>query len=121
MPILYVNGIPPWLNTQYELEALIDDLQEGVASVKELNLEQDQVTVFLLPDLCCKGLGEEIICMVEGLFNKPERTKDVRNALANTLLAVLMRHFLETNLVEVFVKKFHGDDGYGYASNQEEL
>ena len=111
MPIMFVYGIRGDTK-QEKLEQLINDLRETVGQVPELGIGPKQVTVFLPADLCATGLGEEIICMVEGLFNRAERTKDVRNRFAQIIKGVLEKHFPNTGLVEVFVKKFHGDDGF---------
>jgi hypothetical protein len=43
------------------------------------------MTCLFPPDLMKYGLGEEIIIEVTGLFDKPERTDEVRQRLAKSL------------------------------------
>jgi hypothetical protein len=116
MPILIVYGIHPEQKNKGQLEELISDLQKAVASVEELGLTEKEISVFLPTDLCATGLGEEVICFCEGLIDKPERTKETCSWLAKEILMTLVNHFPDIGLIEVFVKKFHGDDGFAFSS-----
>jgi hypothetical protein len=55
-----------------------------------------------------KGLGEEIIVEVSGLYERPERTKEVRDGLAAALGKVVKETYPEAN-VEVFIFTFNPD------------
>jgi len=54
-----------------------------------LGLHANEVSVFVQADLVQKGLGEELVCFVEGLFEKPERTTSVRQQVAESALMAL--------------------------------
>ena len=119
MPVLIVYGmphIPPGgAATDQILEGLVDDLQKVAAQV--LNLHKEEISVFLPRDLVNSGLGKELVCMVEGLFEKPERTIEVRQQLAESIKSALY-YFAQEYLpscpkIEVLVKRFNQDvDGF---------
>lgn len=102
MPVIIVYGIPRKTN-QKKLRALCDDLRAATAAVKELALVADQVSCFFPSDMMSAGLGEEIIIYVDSLLRKPERTPDVRDALAAALVTTVRTFFSETALIECFV------------------
>ncbi len=115
MCLLEIKGMPAV--DEGILEQLIGDLQEGVASIRELNLLPSQVTVTMPVDRVQKGLGEELICLVFGLFDKPERTFDVRVRLAKHIYFILARFargvLPQCGKVEVFPSRFNPDkEGY---------
>lgn len=101
MPVIYVHGIPPEA-TREHLEKLLGDLRQAVASVEELQITPGQVTVFFPADRVQKGLGEEIILQIEGLYERPERTPEVLNRLAAACARVTRAYFYAA-LIEVFV------------------
>lgn len=126
MPVIIVYGMP---RVGEGLPELIQELQDATAAIQELELEPKHVSVFFPADQCDHGLGEEIIAIVEGLFNKPRRTPEVRKRLADALLARLvhfskgrLREYQEAcrhirpqetgpcKLVEVLVKTFDSND-----------
>lgn len=120
MPVLIIYGMPeqagaPPLFIEPYLPDLVKKLQ--VAAVKVLDLPGSGVSVFFPVDRMAEGLGEEIVCIVEGLFEKPERTIERRQELAATLRSTLY-DFVRVNLqnckkVEVIVKRFNQDlDGF---------
>jgi uncharacterized membrane protein len=55
------------------------------------------------------------LIFVEGLFDTPERTDEVRKKLAETLVECTVEYFQKANLVECFIKPF--DPKLGFASN----
>lgn len=103
MPIVYISGVPGE-EKEERLERLIDNLQLKVASIKELKLKKSQVTVFFPADRVKSGLGEEVIATVK-LFEKKERTKAVRDALAQKVVEVLKGYFPKA-LIRVLVERF---------------
>ena len=106
MPVLIVYGVPSTIK-QKDLETLVADLRAQAA--RPLKLAPSEVSVFLPADLVQKGLGEELVCVVEGLFEKPERTPEVRQELANEIRGRLRAFALDypsCRKVEVIVKRF---------------
>ena len=102
MPVIFVHGTPANV-AGHTLEKVLEGLQRAVASIEELKITKDQVTVFFPPDRVEKGLGEELIVMIEGLYARPERTAGVLNRLAQKCAQVVHEHF-RSALVECFVQ-----------------
>jgi hypothetical protein len=113
MPILVVYGIPSDA-TQKKLESFCGSLIKAVYTIPELELKPGDISVFFPGDLMHSGLGEEIIIFVEGLFEKPERTEDVRQRLAKDLIAVAYKYFSSSNLIECLVRPFNPKSGFAY-------
>ena len=113
MPVLIVYGIPEDAK-EIELQRFWEALRDSVVAVKELDITKDQVSVFFPSDRLKEGLGEEIIVFVEGLFDWPERTKEVRKRLAEIVAETAKKFFPKTNMVECFVRPF--DPGLGFAN-----
>lgn len=109
MPMLVVHGVPSTVS-QEELEVFVFSLQRSVSNIKALGVDSSEVSVFLPSDLVQLGLGEELICVVEGLFQKPERTTQVRQLLAVSIrdcLAEFARnHMLNCRKVEALINRF---------------
>ncbi len=114
MPVLLVYGIPDDVE-KTKIEDFWEAIRNSVVAIKELEIAKDRVSVFFPPDRLEEGLGEEIIIFVEGLFQRPERTKDVRKRLAETVARTAKNFFPETNMVECFVRPLDLDLGYASA------
>lgn len=111
MPALIIYGVPE--DKSGILEELTDELINTVAhSVKELKLKTSDVSCFYPKDLMSKGLGEEIIIFVDCLTDKPERTEEVRNRLANAIVETTLRFFRDANLIECFIRPFNPKQGF---------
>jgi len=100
---------------QANLERLLGSLQ--IVDCPHFRICSSEVSVFFPVDLVNRGLGEELICIVEGLSSKPERTITVRRELAFSLASELARfagsHLPQCNKVEVIVTRFDQDaDGF---------
>jgi hypothetical protein len=105
------------------LARLIPSIQDCVSAISELCLEQQQISV-LMPASACPWTRGSLIVFVEGLFEKAERTDEVRKRLAETLAQTIKQWvttkeafvcFRDTQvrLIEVFVKRFNPDyDGF---------
>ena len=102
MPIIFVYGTPASV-AGHVLERLLESLQHATAGVTELQLKPEEVTVLFPPDRVDKGLGEEIIIMVEGLYECPDRTVVVLNTLAEKCGQTVLEYFPKA-LVECFVR-----------------
>lgn len=106
MPVLIVLGVP---KKQQSLK-FINALEQRVYGIKELDLKKDD-------DVSIVFLGEpsdDIIIFVEGLFDKPERTEEVRNRLADRIAQCAKSYVKESHRVECFIHPF--DPRLGFAS-----
>lgn len=106
MPILIVLGVP---KKQQSLK-FINALGQRVCGVKELDLKNDD-------DVSIIFLGEasnDVIIFVEGLFDTPERTEEVRNRLADRIAQCAKSYVQEAHRVECFIHPF--DPRLGFAS-----
>lgn len=85
MPIIKVWCLPA-NQSEEDLRKLHKTIVAAVIGVSELGLkDQNDMTCLFPPDLMKYGLGEEIIIEVTGLFDKPERTDEVRQKLAKSI------------------------------------
>jgi hypothetical protein len=83
-------------------------LRTEAASIRDLEIEKDQVSCFFPRDLLPTGLGEEIIIYVDSLFDRPSRTIDVQNQLAAALVRITDHHFTRDPLiVKCYIRPFN--------------
>lgn len=116
MPILIVYGVGE-CTRQKNKDSFELGLRKAAASVKELGLNEDQVTCFFPGDVVHPHRGGEVIIFVDGLFKKPGRTAKVRKRLAEKLVKVVFEHLLDADFAECFVRPFSPDSGF--ATNRE--
>ncbi len=110
MPMIKIWCLPK--STERKLNQIFKDIVKTVEGIPELGLKgKHSMTVLFLPDMMKFGLGTEIIIEVTGLFEKPERTADVRNRLAEHLGWALKEHFPKA-MVECFVFPFDSSQGF---------
>lgn len=110
MPVITVLGIP----ANWKRDKIIPfwkDIRSCVEKLPELALEPEQVSVFFPTDHLSVGLGEEIIIFVDGLFEKPERTKRTINQYARILGRTAKQYFQDA-LVEVFIRQTNAGKGF---------
>ena len=106
MPVIKVWCLPAD-QTQEGLEQLHKNIVAAVEAVPELGLQgEKEMTCLFPPDLMHYGLGSEIIVEVTGLFEKPERTPEVRNRLAQNI-GERVKALYPKAMVEVFVYPFN--------------
>ena len=111
MPVIFVYGIPDSMSQK--LEEFTNTLISTVAySVEEFELETSDVSVSYPRDLRPKGLGGELIIIVDGLLDKPERTENARNRLAYAIVQTTNQFFPETGLIECFIRTFSESQGF---------
>jgi hypothetical protein len=119
MPTLIVYGMPESTEEVNWLEAflpeLVDDLRSSVGKVLEIS--DTEVSVFFPCDRMSSGLGEELICIVEGVFEKQERTSEVRKRMAEVISDVLgifaVRRIPNCKKVEATINRFNQEiDGF---------
>ena len=111
MPVLVIYGISEQMSRK--LEEFTETLINTVAySVAELQIETSDVSVFYPKDWMPRGLGEELIIFVDGLFDKPERTEAVRGRLAEAITETAYEFFPQTGLIECFIRPFDKKQGF---------
>lgn len=110
MPVIKVWCLPAD-QTEDDLRRLHQNIVAAVVAVPELGLRnENEMTCLFPPDLMQYGLGSEVIVEVTGLFEKPERTPEVRNRLAQSIGERVKRLYPKA-MVEVFVYPFNQDIG----------
>ena len=110
MPVIKVWCLPN--SNESKLNQVFEDIVKAVESILELDLKgKDSMTVLFPPDMMKFGLGSVIIVEVTGLFEKPERTTEVRNRLAEYLGKTIIKHF-PSSMVECFVFPFDVKQGF---------
>ena len=105
MPILTVQGVPRM--NQGLLERLISSLQQAVALGLN-DVDPEDVSVYLVPDMIAMRAGEEVIVFIDGLYRKPERTDSVldglRICIVEQLILFLCQHVPKCSRVEVMIR-----------------
>lgn len=114
MPVLKVYGLSCLTMEPRRaiLLTVIEALKGAVSMVPELRLEPRQVSVWLIPDMLPERPEMEIIVFVDGLLAFPNRTAEVRTALAAKVEECLRALFPEASLVEVFVRTVHATEDH---------
>ncbi|MDP2951047.1 MAG: hypothetical protein Q8N55_01550 [bacterium] len=102
------------------LREITDSLVVDVSLIEELQITAEQISVFFPIDRMKWGLGEEIIVFVEGLFNYPQRTYEVRAGMAMAICRILKDYFPDALLVECFVTMFNPCEGGFYSIREGE-
>lgn len=106
MPLITILGMPGNIREGYLL-GLTDRIQTAVEKVPVLGIKGSEVSVFYPTDLQQKGLGEELIARIDGLFIKPERTPEVlaglRAAVQDCLLTFACQSVPQCTYVETFI------------------
>ena len=103
MPILLLLGVPKHQQTTLFEKAL----QQRISGIPELKLKPEEITIKFLADA-----DDEIIIFVEGLFDKPERTEEVRKNLAERIVLCGQKYLPEATLIECFVRLFDPKQGF---------
>jgi len=114
MPVLTVYGISEQM--EYKLDRFAKLLVEAVVSVEELKLKKNDVSCFF-PGSKIWRPGHQVIIFVDGLFEKPERTPEVRAKLAAVIVGITADHFSDgfyekVRLIECFVRPFNVENGF---------
>ena len=113
MPVLIVYGMSAETSGYGKL---INNLQSATANVLG-DIHPDDVSVFFPDDIVEVNLGDELICIIDGLFRKPERTTILRRRLASAIVSVLRRfaseHIPQCGKIEAIISRFNQDtDGF---------
>lgn len=106
--------ITVWNNDPFNHESayLRDGLRRACLGIKELGLTKDEdVTVYIVCNPHPSYDGGPVIIIVELLFDKPERTLEVRQRLAASLGEAMKAYYRKGSYgdreVEVAVKRFN--------------
>lgn len=122
MPVIQVWCLPEGISEK-DFINLFNDIVSAVVEVRELGLkDMHDMTILFPPDRMRYGLGEDIIIEISKLFDKPERTAEVRNRLAGKVGGVIKKYFPDA-YVECFVETFDPQSpkvGF-WASNKEDV
>ncbi len=111
MPVIKVWCLPVGQD-EVKLNFLHREIVKAVVAIKALGLrDQNDMTCLFVPDLMSYGLGEEIIVEIGGLFVKPERTPEIRQALAASV-GHAVSDFYPGAKVECFVSSFNPAQGF---------
>ncbi len=104
MPILKIWGLPK--SSEFELRKLHKNSVKAIIDIEELGLKDgNDITVLFPPDMMTYGLGVDIIAEVSCLFEKPERTLEVRRRLAESV-GKAIKQLYPSAKVECFVYTF---------------
>ncbi len=115
MPIIKVWCLPQI--EEEKLNSLHKALVRAVSSVEVLGVNNENDMTCLFPtDMMKYGLGTEIIIEVVGIYDKPDRTDEVRKKLAEYLVVAVREQFPDTGLIECFVYPFN--PALGFASSR---
>lgn len=105
MPVIKVWCLPEGLDEK-DLQNLFWSIVKTVVGVEELGLKDEKdMTILFPPDRMRWGLGEDIIVEISKLFDKPERTAEIRDRLARKVARVVKEHF-PSAYVQCFVETF---------------
>ena len=111
MPVIKIWCLPLNQN-QRDLNRLHRKIVEAVTSISELGLKDEKdMTNLFVPDLMEYGLGTEIIVEISGLFEKPERTFEVLQRLAENVGKAVKGLYPKAK-VECFVSTFNPKQGF---------
>jgi hypothetical protein len=110
-------GIPRELADSDALRNFVlKQLPAAASSVPEMGITPDVVTTYVPGDLLSKGLGEEVILFVEGLFMRKERTAEVRQrfaeAVRDCVVEFVREHVPNCTMVEIIPRSQRPDDGF---------
>ena len=110
MPVIKVWCLPKVGERKFN--QVFKGIVSAVESVPELGLKGEKDMTVLFPTGMMKyGLGTEIIVEVTGLFVKPERTRGVRQRLAQAIGDTVKGLFPKA-MVECFVFPFNPTQGF---------
>ncbi|MEN9647952.1 MAG: hypothetical protein RLY57_756 [Candidatus Parcubacteria bacterium] len=108
MPIIEISGWSPLIIDRTQLDKLMLEITEQVASISELGITPDQVSVMFNTGCLIQTGRKELLVKVFGLVEKPERTEAVCQRVVETVGKNLKAHTLfKDYLVEVFLTTAH--------------
>lgn len=117
MPVIKVWCLPNIGESRLSL--LHQELVRAVKSVEEIGVRTEKEMTCLFPsDMMKYGLGTAIVIEVTGLYEKPERTEEVRQRLAQELVKAVRGQFSDTDLIECFINPFNPSQGFAVSRKE---
>lgn len=109
MPILFIYGLHGLdSDKQNQLHNQIGDLRKSIAEILYINASA--VSIYAPNTLLAVSSEKEIIVFVEGLIEKPDRTREIKQEIAATtkrwLADFVSKQDEEYPQIEVFVRSF---------------
>lgn len=105
MPLIVIHNTHR--NDFLDSSRFINGLKRTVAGVSELKIGESDVMISINQGVA-DGDDQTIVVIVELLFDKPERTFNVRHQLAKSICEYISKYFINKSCkVEVAVKKFN--------------
>lgn len=119
MPVIFIYGLPFNKKSATKFDDFKQRLFERIAEIKTLGITKNDISLFTPCDIFLPG--NEIVAIADLLFKKPERTKEVIQLLAETILeqidAFMRECALSIPLIEVAVREFDQSQN-GFASRK---
>jgi len=115
MPLVRVSGnqLVGSDDKPVHLGMLRYEIKKTIKSMPELGITDDGgITCHFLGNMLEGDSDGTIIVEVVGLFDKPERTPQVRQALADALVQVVKARVREARLIQCFVSSFNPEQGF---------
>ncbi|MEX0917046.1 MAG: hypothetical protein WDZ90_00760 [Candidatus Paceibacterota bacterium] len=120
MPVVRVSCLPKV--SQDELREYHQGIVAAIADISEIGVETEDDVVCLFPkDMMVYGLGSVIEIEVFSLFEKPERTPEVRQRLAEALCQVTREHFPDTNVIGCTVTPLNPEQGFAVSKRGPDM
>lgn len=113
MPFIHVFGVPNTMPRSQRVD-MERDIKTLVAGIPELEIMEKQVTCYLWSPIEFVG---DVFVKVEGLFEKPKRTEEVRNRLARELVKIARSYFPKPFLCECLIDPPF-NPAWGYAISE---
>lgn len=109
MPVLFIYGLQELdLQKQNQLHNQVGDLRKSIAEI--LNISASAVSVYAPSTFIAISSTKEIVVFVEGLIEKPDRTLEIKQEIAETtkrwLADFVSSQEEEYPQIDVFVKSF---------------
>lgn len=126
MPLIVIHGLAKRQDDidRVDYQGLITKLVQAVVGIQELALTEDDVSTSIPWD-ACEWDNPDVIAVIEGLYDRPERTPQVRRNLARAVGTALISWLkaenenLESGIsdtttkVEVIIHRFDpAEDGF---------
>jgi len=121
MPVITIYGIPE--EASFLGPHLTDKLKQAASNIAELAIKPGYVTV-LYPRQHHEVESESDIIAFVDIFDKPERTDEVRQRLAEAVRDTVMAYAnnnsrcLRPEVLEVFVRPIRREDGFASARHE---
>jgi energy-converting hydrogenase Eha subunit A len=113
MPIVKVWLLPT--KKEAVLMAILKAITDTILEIPELQLRKSDITIIFPTDLLKNGLGEEIIVEITGLYEKPERTPQVLQNLAQKVGQKVQTLYPKSK-VECIIQSFDPAQGFWSSS-----